>query len=104
MIGDGWNLVWHDEEMGGVRRSAAMRAAIDRMGEKLAADARGLAPRSAHHKSPPPGHGADSIHSETIEVDNEWEAHVSWDQLHAYMRFPERRHHFLRRVADPYTR
>ena len=50
--------------------------------EPVVADARARAPKDT-------GRGARSIHSEMILTKDEWEAVISWDQHHYYMRFSE---------------
>jgi len=46
-------------------------------------DARARAPKKT-------GRGARSIHSEMILTSDEWQAVISWDQIHYYMYFNER--------------
>lgn len=103
-LGDGTRIEWHDAELRAIARAEYVRASLASLGGKVGAAAKGTAPRAAVHHGPSPGHGADSIHAETELRDGEWTVRVSWDQLHAYMRFPNRREHFLEHAADRYAR
>jgi HK97 gp10 family phage protein len=102
-------LVWNPGAFMAFVESEALRAEVAAIGEQIAAGARSSAPRSAHHRGPG-GHGAETIHVETMREHGEWAAHVGWDQLHAYLRFPElgtryqSAQHFLAHAADRYAR
>lgn len=96
-------VTWNEAAFTELLRHESLRSAVREAGETIAARARAAAPRSAVHHGSAPGHGADTIHAELVLDDGEWVARVGWDQLHAYMRFPNRRSRFLERAADPYT-
>jgi hypothetical protein len=98
-----WVLVFDDIALEAVAHDLGIRHEVLKVAEDIASTARTTAPRSPVHRTPPSGHGADTIHAEPEFRDGEWEAKVGWDQLHAYMRFPERREHFLRLAAQTYT-
>lgn len=98
-------LVWDEGEFLALLHSETLRGEVAAVGEHLAADARGRAPRGAGRD----GHMADTIHAETLIEAGGWAAHVGWDQLHAYARFPEKGtryqpgQHFLLHAADRYA-
>jgi hypothetical protein len=95
---------WNEAELAALARQDFLRRALAAYGGQIGSAAAADAPRSAHHHSPPEGHGADFIHAETVLEDGRWAARVSWDEPHAYMKFPERREHFLKRAAERYGR
>ena len=107
-LNDDVRIEWNDVELHAVARAEYARQQLALLGGKVADVAQGTAPRSAHPRAV--GHGADSIHAETVREGSEWTVRVSWDQLHAYMRFTNlgTKHipaqHYLEHAADRYAR
>jgi HK97 gp10 family phage protein len=105
-----WRIDWNEAELGSIKDAEYVRSALASLGGKVGADARAAAPRSAVHRGPSPGHGADSIHAETVLESDGWTVRIGWDQLHWYMKFPELgtkyqpAQHFLLHAADRYAR
>lgn len=79
-----------------------VRAYMEQLGGQVAEAARSTAPRRT-------GAGAASIHAETDLGPSGWETRIGWDQLHAYMRFPDLgtrympADHFLEQALDRYV-
>lgn len=94
---------WNEAELAAMARQGYLRRALAIYGGQLGAAAAAAAP----HKT---GAGAASIHSATVLEGGQWTARISWDQAHAYMRFPElgtrfiRAQHFLKNAVERYTR
>lgn len=64
-------------------RSSEVHAMLADASLPIVFDARARAPKDT-------GRGARSIHSEMILTQDEWEAVISWDQIHYYMYYSER--------------
>lgn len=103
MADDGVRVEWDERELAALARDEYVRRAMAGHGGRVATAARAAAP----HRT---GAGAGSIRSETVLEDGAWETHVSWDQLHWYMRIHDlgskhiRGQHFLERALDRYAR
>lgn len=77
---------YHPEGERVILSSMQWRDLLQHVGDRIAADAREHAPRSARHSRG----GAASIHAETSLGPNGWEARVSWTRQHYYMYFTEK--------------
>lgn len=64
-------------------RSGAVRDMLADAATPVVYEARSRAPKAT-------GRGARSIHSEMLLTSDEWEALISWDRDHYYMKFAER--------------
>jgi hypothetical protein len=95
---------WNETELAAIARQDYIRRALASYAGQIGAAAAADAPHSAHHHDPPSGHGADTIRGTSVMEDGQWTGRISWDAEHAYMRFPERAHHFLKRAAERYGR
>ena len=58
---------------------------MERIGDEIADDARGRAPRQAASHG-----GAASIGASPKMIDGMWAATIGWDRVHFYMYFPEK--------------
>lgn len=97
-------IEWDERELATLARDDYVRRDLAEHAGQVAALARASAPRRT-------GAGAASIRGEAVLDDGQWTARVSWDQLHAYMRFPDyvaSKHshpsHFLEHALDRYAR
>jgi hypothetical protein len=90
MTGPGFHVVLNQSALLAVAEMAEVRAEVQHLGEEIARDAREHAPRAEHHHGRTPGHGADTIHAEPGFDEGGWRSRVSWDQVHAYMWYPNR--------------
>lgn len=86
-------------EIRAIGRSGGARRTVLDAARPIVARARALAPKRT-------GAGAASIHAEPVLQRGQWEAHISWDRRHGYMRFPDagtsrgvEARHFLRRAS-----
>lgn len=99
----GVRIDWDNTEVAALARQEYTRRALAGHAGQVTAAARPAAPRRT-------GAGAASIHGETVLEDGEWEARVSWDRLHWYMRIQDlgsryvRAQHFLEHALDRYAR
>ena len=85
------DIVLHPEEIAALGREEWMRRSLQGFGTQVVARARQTAPRHT-------GAGADSIHVEMELGPLGWEARVSWDVAHRYMRF--QRSHTIQDAAQ----
>lgn len=105
-VDDGVRVEWNESELRAIARQEYTRNALAGFGGRIGADARAAAPRGRGVR----GHMADTIRGSTVLEGAEWTVRVTWDQLHAYARFPEfgTKHqpaqHFLLHAADRYAR
>jgi hypothetical protein len=74
------DIVLHQEEILALGREEWFRRSLQGYGTQVVARARQTAPRHT-------GVGADSIHVEMVLGPLGWEARVSWDVAHRYMRY-----------------
>lgn len=92
-----------DHEIDALLTDAWVRNELDDDGRAVAAYAARIAPKRT-------GAGAASISQDTRLDAGEWVTHISWDQLHRYMVFPDvgtryqRAQHFLETALDQYVR
>jgi len=80
-------VVLHPANIAELTHEDWFRGHMARIGDTVASIARTTAPRAAVHHPPPPGHGADSIHSVCEDSFEGWHARVGWDAAHFYMAF-----------------
>jgi hypothetical protein len=85
------DIVLHQEEITALGRELWMRRALQDFGDRTVDRARQTAPRHT-------GAGADSIHVEMVLGPLGWEARVSWDVAHRYMRY--QRSHAIQDAAQ----
>jgi HK97 gp10 family phage protein len=71
------------DAVGRITRSGDVHDMLAAASLPVVFDARARAPKAT-------GRGARSIHSAMVLTSDEWEALISWDQLHYYMYFNER--------------
>lgn len=95
---------WNEREVDRMLGDSALRDRAVLIANAVADLARGMAPRLT-------GRGAASLRVNEVELgDTGWQVRVGADQLHAYMRFPDRgtRHipaqRFLENAAEQVTR
>jgi HK97 gp10 family phage protein len=106
MAEDFIGLVWDPSALLGLSQEIGLDHEVAEIGKEIAAGARAIAPRGRGKN----GHGADTIRSEELLLAGETVARISWDQLHAYMRFPDLGtkyqpgQHFMERALDHYAR
>lgn len=103
-----------------LKTESFIRELLSERGDMVADTARRIAPREVvrhssggrrhHHASATTtrrsGAGADSIHCEVVREVGAYEARITWDIEHGYMRFPakgtkyQRAQHFLERALQ----
>lgn len=87
------DIVLHHDEIAALGREEWFRRSLQGYGMQVVARARATAPRGT------PSHGgADSIHVEMVLGPLGWEARVSWDVAHRYMRY--QRSHAIQDAAQ----
>lgn len=96
-------IEWNRQEIQRMAGDPVLRQAARDVGVAIARDARAAAPKRT-------GAGAASLRSAEVLIDARWEIQVGADQLHAYMRFPDRgtryipAQFFLEHAAERNTR
>lgn len=81
-------IEWNEGEYERMLQDPALTDYARQVGDAVAQLAREMAPRRT-------GAGAASLQAEAEFLDGQWEIAVGADQLHAYMRFPDRGTKFM---------